>query len=300
MTALRYILGPMRLPFLIVTPACVILGLSTATWTMGTENSINYVSFILAMAGGFAAHISVNAFNEYFDFKSGLDLKTERTPFSGGSGALPERPEFLAHALITALVTLIVTIVIGVFFLFTIGSGLLPLGLLGLMIIISYTPWLTKMSILCLFAPGTGFGLLMVMGTDFVLTGEYSMTAFFASLTPFFLVSNLLLLNQFPDVEADNSIGRSHFPGVAGRRKSSFIYTAFVLMTYMSIICGVELKYLPELCLIGLVMFIPALFVCSAAYRHADDIQKLIPYMGINVIITVATPLLVAIGLFLG
>ena len=86
----------------------------------------------------------------------------------------------------------------------------------------------------------------MVMGTDFVLTGEYSMTAFFASLTPFFLVSNLLLLNQFPDVEADNSIGRSHFPGVAGRRKSSFIYTAFVLMTYMSIICGVELKYFSQ------------------------------------------------------
>lgn len=300
MTALKYILGPMRLPFLILTPACVILGLSTAIWTSEKVYHVNYYLFVLALIGAFAAHISVNAFNEYFDYKTGLDYKTERTPFSGGSGALPERPEFAQHALITAVVTFLVTAFIGLFFLFTIGPGLLPLGLLGLIIIIAYTPWLTRNTILCLFAPGTGFGLLMVMGTDFVLTGKYSMTSFFASLVPFFLVSNLLLLNQFPDVEADKSIGRSHFPGISGRRKSSFIYTSFILLTYLSIICGVELQYLPELCLIGLVTLIPALFVCSGAYRHADDIQKLIPFMGINVIITVVTPLLLAMGLFLG
>ncbi|MBW2219750.1 MAG: prenyltransferase, partial [Deltaproteobacteria bacterium] len=132
------------------------------------------------------------------------------------------------------------------------------------------------------------------------LTGEYSMTAFFFSLVPFFLVSNLLLLNQFPDAEADKSIGRSHFPGVAGRRKSSFIYTSFILLTYLSIIYGVDLQYLPSYSLLGLITFIPALFVCVGAYRHAEDIQKLIPYMGMNVIINVTTPLLVAIGLFLG
>jgi len=296
MTTLKYILGPMRLPFLVLTPACVVLGLSTAIWTSG---QVSYFRFVLALIGAFSAHISVNAFNEYFDFKTGLDYKTERTPFSGGSGALPERPEFARHALITALVTLIVTALIGLFFLFVSGPALLPLGVFGLLIIIGYTPLLTRNSILCLFAPGIGFGPLMVMGTDFVLTGEYSMTAFFASLVPFFLVSNLLLLNQFPDVEADKSIGRSHFPGVAGRRKSSFIYTSFILLTYLSIIYGVDLQYLPKYSLLGLITFIPALFVCTGAYRHAEDIKKLIPYMGINVIINVATPLLVAIGLFL-
>jgi 1,4-dihydroxy-2-naphthoate polyprenyltransferase len=50
----------------------------------------------------------------------------------------------------------------------------------------------------------------MVMGTDFVLTGEYSWTAFIASLVPFFLVSDLLLLNQFPDALPDQRIGRKN------------------------------------------------------------------------------------------
>ena len=37
-----------------------------------------------------------------------------------------------------------------------------------------------------------------------------------------FLVNNLLLLNQFPDVQADQSIGRRHFPLVAGRRAAQW------------------------------------------------------------------------------
>ena len=51
------------------------------------------------------------------------------------------------------------------------------------------------------------YGGVTWVGTDFALTGSYTWTAFLASLIPFFLVSNLLLLNQFPDVEADRSIG---------------------------------------------------------------------------------------------
>jgi hypothetical protein len=37
-----------------------------------------------------------------------------------------------------------------------------------------------------------------------------------------------------------------------------------------------------------------------AAYRHAEDIGKLVPYLGLNVLINLTTPVLVAIGLFVG
>ena len=83
--------GPMRLPFLILTPACVLLGLGTAVWSAGR---VNIFYFIAALIGAIFAHIRVNAFNEYFDFRSGLDSCTERTPFSSGSGTLPGKPEF--------------------------------------------------------------------------------------------------------------------------------------------------------------------------------------------------------------
>lgn len=296
MSKMKHLLGPMRVPFLVLPPACVLLGLGTAVWSVG---QVNPVYVILAFLGATAAHISVNAFNEYFDFKSGLDFKTERTPFSGGSGTLPRHPQLARQALATAIVSLIITAWVGIYFLFIRGIGLLPLGLLGLFVVFAYTPWFARNPVLCLISPGLGFGTLMVMGTDFVLTGSYSWSAFVASLVPFFLVSDLLLLNQFPDVAADESVGRRHFPILAGRRASSFIYNAFLLMAFVSVGVGVATGVLPCATLISLILIGIAVPTAIGAYRYADDIPKLKPYLGLNVVINIATPVLVAIGLFL-
>ena len=75
----KYFLGVIRAPFLILAPACVLVGVGTSYWQMG---SLNGWYVLLTFMGGITAHITVNVFNEYFDFKSGLDSKTERTPFS--------------------------------------------------------------------------------------------------------------------------------------------------------------------------------------------------------------------------
>jgi 1,4-dihydroxy-2-naphthoate octaprenyltransferase len=139
----------------------------------------------------------------------------------------------------------------------------------------------------------------MVMGTDFVLTGSYSWTAFVASLVPFFLVNNLLLLNQFPDVEADQSIGRRHYPITIGRKASSLIYGAFLLLTYLSIVAGVLLDLLPLAALLGLLTLVIAVPTALGAYRNADDMEKLAPSLGMNVLLNILTPLLFAVGLFI-
>jgi 1,4-dihydroxy-2-naphthoate octaprenyltransferase len=293
---IKGLMGPMRPPFLLLTPACVLLGLGTAVWTTG---QVSILHFVLTLMGATSAHICVNAFNEYFDFKNGLDFRTVRTPFSGGSGTLPAKPELEHQTLATAVFTLIIAGLIGGYFLYVSGLLLLPLGVLGLFLLVAYTPWLTHNSIMCLIAPGLGFGPLMVMGTDFVLTGKYSLTAVIASLVPFFLVSNLLLLNQFPDIEADRSTGRRHFPVTLGRRSSSLIYSIFLLLAYLVIILAVYFKFLPKISLLGLVTIFLAVPAGIGAYRFAENIKKLMPFMGLNVIINIATPVLVAIGLFI-
>jgi 1,4-dihydroxy-2-naphthoate octaprenyltransferase len=290
----KQLLGPMRVAFLVLPPACVLLGVATAAWTDGP---INVPYLILAFVGALAAHISVNALNEYFDFKSGLDLKTAKTPFSGGSGTLPANPAMARSALNTGLITFALTGLIGLYFSFVRGWALLPLGLVGLAVIFTYTIWITRYPLLCLVAPGLGFGPLMVMGTVFVLTGRYSWTAFIASLVPFFLVSNLLLLNQFPDVEADRSVGRRHLPIVVGRKTSSLVYDAFLLLTYLSIAAGVWLGALPIAGLLGLIPLVLAVPTMVGVYRYAEQLEKLMPYLGLNVLLNIATPVLLAIGL---
>lgn len=292
----KEILGPMRVPFLILTPCCVLLGIAIAAHT-GAH--LGVLQIILVLAGALCTHISVNAFNEYDDYRSGLDARTERTPFSGGSGTLPANPKMADTALATALVTLVILALIGVYFTWLHGLALLPLGLLGIVIIVTYTPWLTHNPWLCLVAPGLGFGPLMVMGTSFALTGEYSWTALLASLVPFFLVSNLLLLNQFPDVEADKTVGRRHFPILVGRHSSSIIFSAFLVLTYIVILVGVIFSILPLGSLLGLGTLILAIPLLKGSITHADDIGGLIPFMGKNVLVNLLTPALVAIGFFI-
>ena len=297
MSNLKDLMGPMRLPFVILTPACVLVGLGTAVWLTG---EVNYIYFTLALIGAIAAHISVNAFNEYFDFKSGLDHRTHRTPFSGGSGTLQERPELARQALRVAIAAIIITALIGLYFLQERGLSLLPLGALGLLVIVAYTPWFTRNPVLCLIAPGLGFGPLMVMGTNFVLTGGYTWTSFIASLVPFFLVNDLLLLNQFPDIEADQSVGRRHLPIIFGRKVSSLIYGTILLLAYLSIVLGFTTEHLPRTSLIGLLTLLIAVPVIVGVYRYAESVEKLVPYLGLNVIINISTPVLVAIGLLIG
>ena len=82
---LKFWLMEPRPPFLLLTVCLVFLGTSIA-WHNGF---FNLLYFALALGGTLLAHMSVDVLNDYFDYKSGLDLDTERTPFSGGSGLLP-------------------------------------------------------------------------------------------------------------------------------------------------------------------------------------------------------------------
>lgn len=296
MRNLKPLLGTMRLPFVILAPVCAIVGLGTAYATTG---HINWLYFVLAAIGATSAHISVNVFNEYFDYRTGLDARTQRTPFSGGSGSLQAYPELASKALLLGWVTLAIPALIGLFFTLTWGWAALPLGLCGLILLYGYTAWMVKSPMLCLLAPGLGFGPLMVLSTNFALTGGYSVQAFVASLIPFFLVSDLLLLNQFPDVEADRSVGRYHYPIAIGRKGSAYIYVGFLIAAYVVIVVGVLFGWLPRFSLIGLLTIIIAVQIIRNVLSNPEDISRLVPSMGQNVIVNLTTPLLLAVGLFL-
>ena len=287
----------MRIPFLILTPVCVAVGVGTAYWQ---THEISWLQILLVLFGALASHICVNSFNEYFDFTSGLDAKTQRTPFSGGSGTLPNHPEVVKNTLYLAIVSFAIATIIGLYFVWLRGILLLPLGAIGLFLLVTYTIWLVYNPILCLIAPGLGFGTLMVMGTHFSLTGSYSWISFVASLVPTFLVSNLLLLNQFPDVDADKSVGRRHFPITIGRQASVTLYGVLLLLTYLSVVVGVIIGLLPLFSLLALLTVIFAWKAYQGAYQNSENIPALIPSMGLNVVINLTTPILLAVGLFIG
>lgn len=281
-----------RPPFLVLTLSCISLGIAIALSTPGVD--IHLVDVLLILLAGIASHVSVNAFNEYFDFKSGLDDLTERTPFSGGSGLLPTHRDLDKNVLLMALISLAICIAIGLYF--TISHGVVPLviGVVGVLIILTYTHLITHSPFASLLAPGIAFGPLMILGSVYVLSGTIPTAAIIASLIPFFLVNNLLLLNQYPDVEADIQVGRKNFPILIGRSKSSLIFAAFTLLAFALIPLGIVTGQFPPLSLLALVTLVPALIAVRDSFRHADDIPQLSKAMGLNVVVNLVTPALLA------
>ena len=290
------ILATSRPKFLILTPCCLLISLA---YVIAENIDINYLHLMLIFVGALASHASVNMFNEYLDFTSGLDLHTQRTAFSGGSGTLPMVPELAKPVQMAAIVSLLLTTLIGFYLLWVSGWGLLPVGLLGILLIYFYTQKITHWPLLCLIAPGLAFGPLMISGAYFVLSGQYNVAVFFTSLIVFFLVNNLLLLNQFPDLVADKNVGRCHLPILIGRKKSAWVYVGFLAAAYTVLLLSVLLSFLPLYSLLGLLSLLLAIPAATMVVGYADELEKLKPALALNVIISLATPVLVAIGIVL-
>tara|TARA_R110001599_G_scaffold177980_9_gene370427 strand:- start:10268 stop:11134 length:867 start_codon:yes stop_codon:yes gene_type:complete len=287
----------MRLPFLVLTPACVLLGGAIA---LASSAPVIWLHLWLGLAGALAAHIAVNTLNEYQDFRSGLDALTSRTPFSGGSGALIRCPDAAVAVRVSAGLSLLLVVLIGLYFIMHYGAAILPVGLLGVAIIVLYTRWINQRPWLCLVTPGIAFGPLMVVGTHFVLTGHYSVVAAGVSLVSFFLANNLLLLNQFPDMQADRQVGRRHLPIAYGVEFATGVYGFMAAAAMLVIVLGVDSGTLPSLCLLALLPAAIGLFVWMGARRYGDQIGRLRPYLALNVFAAVVTPLVLSITLFLG
>jgi 1,4-dihydroxy-2-naphthoate octaprenyltransferase len=285
-----------RAPFLLVALISVLVGVSVAVYEPH-PHAINILCLALAFVGALLSHIAVNVFNEYFDYKSGVDFKTMKTPFSGGSGVLPAGLLNPRSVYIFGVACVAAIIAIGGYFIYAQGPLIIPIGVVGILTVYFYTTHITKSPVLCAIAPGLGFGPLMVLGTYFALTGTYSVAAGLASLVPGFLVSNLLLLNQFPDVEADASVSRRHYPITIGREKSSLIYMSFVLAAYLARIISVLVGVLPYLALLGVVTLPFGFLVVMGVRKYHDQIERLIPVMARNVLLTLFFPMLMAIGI---
>ncbi len=293
---IRILLQTTRPAFLLLTPVCVFLGFSISA---EMNSIIEPVHIFMVLLGALLAHISVNTLNEYLDFKSGLDAMTKRTPFSGGSGALLEQPSAAQSVLYLSIAAMAGTILIGIYFVVLRGFSILPIGLIGIVIILAYTRWINRLPLFCLIAPGLCFGPLMVTGTAYVLSGTYFPSAFYISLVPFFLTNNLLLLNQFPDIEADKKSGRKHIPIVYGTRAATYIYGVFALVVCLIIFTSIGLELLSAISFISLIPMIGAVVALVGAWRHASDINRLSPYLAANVMAALLTPLLLGFSLFM-
>ena len=296
---LKGIITIARPQFLILSVILGFLGTAIAWYEhqeYGGTFNLGYAFF--AGIGLIIAHISVNVFNDYFDSRSKLDTKTVRTPFSGGSGAIQSGQLTEKQALWVGITTLIIIIPIGVFFTVVAGWRLLPLLAIAIICIILYTPLILKMGY-PEWSAGLGLGVLPVLGAYFIQTGTYTINALIAAIPSGILVHNLLLLNEFPDVESDVTVKRRTLPIFIGKKKAAIFYSILTILVYLWIIGTVIHRDMPIFTLLGLLTIPLALKAINGSFKY-DSMSKLVPAMANNVFVVLLTQLLIGVGFILG
>lgn len=286
-----------RPQFLLLTPVAFSVGIGAAVY----EGYFNGLHLIFALIGSILAHITVNVLNDYYDYIRGTDKLTQRTPFSGGSGLLPQEMLKPEDAFKLAIGALLVGLLIGAYFIFRYPI-LIIIVFLAALIAVAYTPIFTRIYITELF-PGLGFGPLLVIGayiTQLIPGDNYiSPGIIWASIPVGILVTNLLWVNEIPDYEADKQTGRKHGVILLGQRKASRVYVLFLILAYLFIIIPVVLRILPAYILIGLLTIPIAVKAGQGVMKNYEQTEKLVPALGQNIIVVLGTPPLITIGLLL-
>ncbi|HEY55259.1 MAG TPA: prenyltransferase [Dehalococcoidia bacterium] len=279
--------------FLLLSVVLVFLGTCIAWY----DGDFHLGHALLAFLGLLLAHIGVNVLNDYFDYKSGIDLEVRRTPFSGGSGILPASQMTPRQVFWLGMGSFILAIPIGVYFVIVQGWPLLPLMIVGAACIILYTPFLTRLG-WPEWAPGAGMGALPVLGVYFIQTADYTLPAVIACIPSGILVHNLLLLNEFPDVAADKKAGRRTLPIAIGKKRAAIVYSVLTIAVYLWIIGGVVAGQMPAFSLIALLTLPLAIKAILGASKH-QDLNQLVPAMASNVMVVLVTQFLLGIGYIL-
>jgi 1,4-dihydroxy-2-naphthoate polyprenyltransferase len=187
--------------------------------------------FFAMLIASMFIQIATNLFNEYYDFKRGLD--NEHSVGIGGTivrdGVKPKTVLNLALGLYG------ISLIIGVYICMNSSWWLAILGLIcmavgylytGGPLPISYTPFGELLS-------GFFMGFLIILISFFIQTGTVDATSVLVSIPIMILVGGINLSNNIRDLDGDKENGRKTLPVLLGKTRAIYLLAGLFLFSYI-------------------------------------------------------------------
>lgn len=266
--SLKVWLRAIRFRFLAASAIAVSCGLALTVCLNPLEFSV--LNAILIYLGVFCLHSSVDLLNDYFDFKRGIDLRTKKTKFSGGTGVLPEGLLSPTRVYLAGIVFLLIGLMIGGFFVFSKGY---IIGLILLFAAISILLYSTKLVNLGLGELFVGIkGMLIVVGTYYVQTSMLAVEAAVLGAVVGLLSSTVLYVNSIPDIKPDREGGRRTLAILLDRygdkEKLYFLTGLFVLIYFTAAIFFTQLANDSTILLLPAIFLLPLVVKILGGFKN--------------------------------
>jgi 1,4-dihydroxy-2-naphthoate octaprenyltransferase len=282
MASSRIYLKAMRLPFL---TGCLLPVCAAAALAYQAEGAWNLPFFLLTALGVAALQIGANLLNDYYDSFGSDPLNVNVTPFSAGSRVI-QNGELSADTVRTmAYLFLALGVVCGLVLALKGRPWVALLGGLGLAAGFFYSATPVQ-----LMSRGLGeavifaaFGPVLSFGAYYVMTGKLRAEGAFVGLPLAFLITAILWVNEFPDLDADVAAGKKNLVARLGPRYARWGYAALMLAPFATLFLLLELFGLPDLIVAALLPLPLALKAIGIARRVPPTEAEFVPAQALTI-----------------
>ncbi|WP_378952301.1 1,4-dihydroxy-2-naphthoate polyprenyltransferase [Pelosinus sp. sgz500959] len=232
--------------------------------------------FLLMLLASILIQIATNIFNEYYDYKRGLDH--EHSVGIGGAivryGVAPQKILRIAQSLTAT------AILLGLYLCQESSWYLLPIGLScaavgyfysGGPFPISATPFGELVAGICM-------GLVIIVISSFLQTGAVTTISIMGSISTSVLIGAILMSNNLRDLEDDKRHGRQTLAILLKRKKATYCLIAMFIFSYLWIIFLVTSNLLPLWSLLSFIS-IPKAIQASRGFQSNVTPESLAPAM---------------------
>ena len=267
-----------RPAFLTITLLGCLIGL-----TVPSPSKQSIVINLLTFALVILVHAAANVINDYYDHLNGSDQNNHNriSPFTGGSRFIQDqllKPTQIFHL---GVALIILSTAIGLYVCKQTTWLLIPLGITGVIFGWAYSaPPLQLMSrgILGELSIAIAWSLV-VIGFASIQTASFVYQAIPMGLAYGLMVSNILLVNQIPDIEADRTARKLTLATRTNGNELSNWYLGIIIAAYIFQLIGVH-YFSASIGTLLTVLLLPIFVHCAKTIRMAkkqrDQTKKLI------------------------
>ena len=272
----------MRLRSLPVSTSGVLMAIGIAAW----QNHLVWAPAVLCLVFALMAQVASNFANEYYDYKKGTDKKGRVGPRRGVTEG-DIKPKTLRNV---TYLTLAAACAVGCCLIPYGGWKIVPVGILIAIFVIAYSagPYPLSYHGLGELTVFIFYGIVPVIFTYYVIAHCFDALVVLASITIGFMGVNVLLVNNYRDMEDDAEAGKRTAVVIFGRQLASIAYLfngfmAIAMLSPLWVIVFFGNNYMPKWTFIAPILYLVFHLVIWGMLNRRTG-AKLNPLLGLTAI----------------
>ena len=249
------------------------------------DGLFNISQFIMTIFGILLAHLGMNVYNDYFDVKDGTDEENAEyfQQVSGGSRAIELGLISLKGTKNLATTLLLASLLIGGLILYNMNINNINHSIIIIIAALFLGYFYTGRPLRLVARRGLGelaiflaFGPLLTIGTGLAIyngafiESKYFMDCLYLGIPLGLLTTNILLINEFPDMRGDAKTNKNHLVVTFGKKASRWIYLSILILFGVSSIWIAYLLSNTFIAIGSILCLLYGMYIFKNIYKNYD------------------------------